>query len=449
MNTGNDFLNFISRQRAILAVAATTLLAVGLSIYCLNSGWFIVFQNLYYLPIIISCVYYSKRGFVFSVFLAFLYFFLIIAFTRDAIILQQAIIRVLIFILIAGVITFLSLRRKQVEEALRETNSYLDNLFNYANTPIIVWNPQFRITRFNHAFEDLTGLKSEEVLGKEIDLLFPEDRREECLGHIRQTTGGERWEVIEIPILHRGGSVRTILWNSATLYSPDGKMAIATIAQGQDITERKQQTAELIRSNREKALLLKEIHHRVKNNLQIIASLLRLNTKYSGDERVEEIFRESQDRIRAMAAVHSMLYKSENFAEINFGEYIRETAKQLFRSYNTNPEAVSLLINADDVMIPIDTAIPCGLIINELVSNALKHAFPDGRRGEIRIEMRKEENGVRIFFEDNGVDFPEGMDFRNTETLGLQLVNMLVAQLDGSIEMVGNGGTRYVIALKT
>ncbi len=100
-------------------------------------------------------------------------------------------------------------------------------------------------------------------------------------------------------------------------------------------------------------------------------------------------------------------------------------------------------------MIPIDTAIPCGLIINELVSNALKHALPDGRRGEIRIEMNKDENGVGIIFEDNGVGFPEGMDFRNTETLGLQLVNMLVAQLDGSIEMVGNGGTRYVITLKT
>ncbi|MDP3097620.1 MAG: PAS domain S-box protein [Syntrophales bacterium] len=212
---------------------------------------------------------------------------------------------------------------------------------------------------------------------------------------------------------------------------------------------RKQQITKLIRSDREKTLLLKEIHHRVKNNLQIIASLLRLSTKYSGDERVEEIFRESQDRIRAMAAVHSMLYKSENFAEINFGEYIRETARQLFRSYNTNHEAISLLINAEDVMLSIDTAIPCGLIINELISNALKHAFPDGRRGEIRIEMNQDENGVRIIFEDNGAGFPAGMDFRNTETLGLQLVNMLVAQLDGAIEMVRNGGTRYVITLKT
>jgi PAS domain S-box-containing protein len=128
---------------------------------------------------------------------------------------------------------------RQSEDSERETRDYLEKLIGYANAPIIVWDTQFRITRFNHAFEELSGLKAEEVLGKEIDLLFPEDRREECLGYTKQTTCGGRWEVIEIPILHRDGSVHTVLWNSATLFSPDGKTAIATIAQGQDITERK------------------------------------------------------------------------------------------------------------------------------------------------------------------------------------------------------------------
>ncbi len=339
--------------------------------------------------------------------------------------------------------------RKRAMEELRETRDYLENLFGYANAPIIVWDQGFKITRFNRAFERLTGYMAEEVIGKNLQILFPDSSRAESLVQIKSTLIGAYWESVEIPILRKDGGIRTALWNSANIYTTDGATLVATIAQGQDITERKQQTTDLIHANREKALLLKEIHHRVKNNLQIIASLLRLSTKYSGDERIEEIFRESQDRIRAMAAVHSMLYKSENFADINFGEYIRETARQLFRSYNTNPEAISLMINAEDVMLSIDTAIPCGLIINELVSNALKHAFPDGRRGEIRIEMRQDENGVRIIFEDNGAGFPEGMDFRNTETLGLQLVNMLVAQLDGAIEMVRNGGTRYVITLKT
>jgi PAS domain S-box-containing protein len=166
-------------------------------------------------------------------------------------------VTVIAFLLFLTIIFFLAYSRKQVmaqqiqeqlqaeiklrqsEESEWETRDYLDKLIGYANAPIIVWDPQFRITRFNHAFEDLTNLKAEEILGKEIDLLFPEDRRAECLGHIKRTTGGERWEVIEIPILHRDGSVRTVLWNSATIYSPDSKTAIATIAQGQDITERK------------------------------------------------------------------------------------------------------------------------------------------------------------------------------------------------------------------
>jgi len=343
----------------------------------------------------------------------------------------------------------IALSRNRAVEELRETRDYLENLFGYANAPIIVWDPGFKITRFNRAFERLAGHMAEEVIGKKLQILFPDSSREESLVQIKSTLRGAYWESVEIPILRKDGEIRIALWNSANIYTKDGATLIATIAQGQDITERKQQTTELIRSNREKALLLKEIHHRVKNNLQIIASLLRLNTKYSGDERVEEIFRESQDRIRAMAAVHSMLYKSESFSEINFGEYIRETARQLFRSYNTNPETISLLINAEDVMLSIDSAIPCGLIINELISNALKHAFPDGRSGEIRIAMKMDENDVRIIFENNGVDFPEGIDFRNTETLGLQLVTMLVAQLDGSVEMVGSGGTRYVITLKT
>ncbi|MBI5361007.1 MAG: PAS domain S-box protein, partial [Planctomycetes bacterium] len=126
------------------------------------------------------------------------------------------------------------------ENKLRETGEYLENLLNYANAPIIVWDPDFKITRFNHAFERLTGRGLSEVVGRKLDILFPEDRKEESLAHIRRTFTGERWETVEIPILRVDGTVRTVLWNSATLYASDGKTVVATIAQGQDITERKQ-----------------------------------------------------------------------------------------------------------------------------------------------------------------------------------------------------------------
>ncbi len=140
--------------------------------------------------------------------------------------------------------------RKQAEEKLRETRNYLENLFNHANAPIIVWSPSYQITLFNHAFEHLTGRDASEVIGKQIDILFPVERKDEALAHIYQTKTGERWESVEIPIQHANGSVRTALWNSATLYSADGKTVVATMAQGQDITDRKQAEAFLHRANR-------------------------------------------------------------------------------------------------------------------------------------------------------------------------------------------------------
>ncbi|MDD5631374.1 MAG: PAS domain S-box protein [Methylococcales bacterium] len=140
--------------------------------------------------------------------------------------------------------------RKQAEEKLRETRDYLENLFNHANAPIIVWSPSYQITMFNHAFEHLTGRNADEIIGKQIDILFPADRKNEALSHIYQTKTGERWETIEIPIQHTSGSVRTALWNSATLYSADGKSVVATMAQGQDITERKLAEDALLRANR-------------------------------------------------------------------------------------------------------------------------------------------------------------------------------------------------------
>jgi PAS domain S-box-containing protein len=303
-----------------------------------------------------------------------------------------------------------------------------------------------KIVEVNETFFSITGYDRTEVMGKNtVDLrLWEHDEDRAAVVDTLLKTGKVHGK--EFRFRRKNGEAITGIFSADILTIEGEKSILSSIG---DITERKQQTEELVRSDREKSVLLKEIHHRVKNNLQIIASLLRLNTKYSGNERVAEIFRESQDRIQAMATVHSMLYKSKNFTEINFGEYIQETARQLFRSYNTSPESISLFINADNIMLSIDNAIPCGLIINELVSNALKHAMPSGRKGEIRVEMRRDENGVRIIFADNGVGFPEGIDFRNTETLGLQLVNMLVAQLDGTIEMDGNGGTRYVITLRT
>jgi PAS domain S-box-containing protein len=257
---------------------------------------------------------------------------------------------------------------------------------------------------------------------------------------------GERDFDIEFRILRPDRAVRWIDADSKLIRNSDGK-PIRIIGLNRDISKRKLAELKLQASLKEKETLLREIHHRVKNNLQVISSMLSMQARNVNNELVQNAFRESQNRVRAMADIHSMLYKSANFAEIDFGVYVQDMAKRLISSYGLKPGAVLTSISVENVSLSIETAIPCSLIINELLSNALKHAFPDGRKGEIQIKMHQVDSGLRIIFEDDGIGFPENIDFRNTSTLGLDLVNTLVEQLDGTIELLRDGGTKYLITL--
>jgi PAS domain S-box-containing protein len=211
-----------------------------------------------------------------------------------------------------------------------------------------------------------------------------------------------------------------------------------------ELTERRRAEAQVVVSLREKEVLLKEIHHRVKNNLQVISSLLSLQARHVQDQQVIGVLQESRQRIRSMALVHEKLYQSQDLTRIDFAEYLRSLASYLFRSYELTPRLVSLVVAADDVFLGIDTAIPCGLLVSELISNALKHAFPDGRGGEVLVAIRSGRDGhLTLTVSDDGVGFPEDLDLGNTRSLGLQLVNTLVSQIDGTIELDGDGGTTF------
>jgi len=354
--------------------------------------------------------------------------------------------RCAIFTTVAYVIGLISEKRSKGEEELRETRDYLDSLIRYANTPIIVWDPKFRITRFNHAFERLTGYAVEEVIDKELSILFPEASREESLSKTARTLSGEYWELVEIPILRKDGDIRLVLWNSANISASDGKTLTATIAQGTDITERKKRGGQIKASLREKEVLLKEIHHRVKNNLQIISSLLSLQSRYTESKETLKMLKESRARIRSIALIHEKLYRSKDLARIDFGAYIRNLIADLFDSYAASPDTIAVRIDVDDIFLEIDTAIPCALIINELVSNCLKYAFPQSKKGEVRIGLHPENDGKSILMvSDDGIGFPENVDFQNTRSLGLRLVNTLVNQLGGMMEVRSEGGTEFKI----
>jgi two-component system, sensor histidine kinase PdtaS len=215
-----------------------------------------------------------------------------------------------------------------------------------------------------------------------------------------------------------------------------------------DITEQKRAAAVLRQALDEKEVLLKEVHHRVKNNLQIISSLLSLQADALNDPRDHALFKESEGRVRSMALIHERLYKSAALARVDFRDYVESLVTSLFFSYQ-RPHVTSSL-DVCDARLPLDTAIPCGLIINELVSNALKHAFPDGSRGTVTIRLYAEgEHMLHLEVRDDGVGLREDIDPDSTRTLGLNLVSILTKQLQGTLTIDRNRGTGFHIAFMT
>ena len=219
-----------------------------------------------------------------------------------------------------------------------------------------------------------------------------------------------------------------------------------------EIEERQQAEKQVEASLKEKEMLLKEIHHRVKNNLQVISSILNLQHSHVEDQQLLTVLRDSKNRVRSMALIHEKLYRSSNLAQIDLADYVQDLARYLFGSYRTSTGTISLDIQAEPVFLEIDTAVPCGLILNELVSNALEHAFcfdgdrPTDREAEIRIEVHQErDRQVSLLISDNGIGLPPDLDLFNSNSLGLQLVNVLVKQLDGALEVNGQHGAEFKI----
>ncbi|HBB31308.1 MAG TPA: hypothetical protein DDZ80_21915 [Cyanobacteria bacterium UBA8803] len=360
--------------------------------------------------------------------------------------------------------------RKRAEEALRESERQFRQIFHHA--PIGMSLIDFYTHQYiqvNPAYYEMLGYSASEIASLTFDdITHPDDLWKDWY-YIQQIEQGHIDDFcMEKRYLKKNGEV---VWANLTvtvLRDREGKPGFC-LAMTEDITERQQQAEKITTSLLEKETLLKEIHHRVKNNLQIISSLLRLQARQIRDQNILELFQESQNRVQAMALIHEKLYQSDNLAQIDFQGYIQTLASNLYRSYGTNRDDVNLKIDVAPVSLAIDTAIPCGLIINELVSNALKYAFPDRRSGEIGIMLYQKGESARhqervppilypsippvhinqeqfiLAIGDNGVGLPIDLDFPNTNSLGLQLVCRLTKQLRGSIELHRNQGTEFQI----
>ncbi len=214
---------------------------------------------------------------------------------------------------------------------------------------------------------------------------------------------------------------------------------------GFDVTENKKNEEKITQSLKEKDVLLKEVHHRVKNNMQVISSILNLQSSYVKDTYALNLLKECQNRIKSMAFIHESLYQTKNFESVNFSEYVTTLSKNLVHTYSINTKKIKLILTLDDLMLSLDSSIPCGLIINEIISNSLKYAFPDNRDGIIFVTLRVDKNKVKIEVGDNGIGIPESVDIKNTQTLGLQLVDTLVEQLSGTLKLNRSKGTIFSI----
>jgi PAS domain S-box-containing protein len=501
----------------------------------------------------------------------------------------------------AGEVAYDVTKQMQIEDTLRETREYLDNLMTYANAPIVVWDPQFRITRFNRAFEHLTGRNEKDVLGKPLDILLPGKCLTVAMDLIKKTMDGERWDSVEIPILNKKGEIRTVLWNSAPIFGADDKTVISVIAKGQDITDRKKTESEhkrqasefakinvtlkeeiwhrkladinlkntlsllnaslestadgicvvdmqgkitsynqnfmnmwnipvellesgnneavlnhilpqlrnpreflanirdleskssresfdmiefndgkiferyskpqkigdclvgrvwsyrditerkhaeekLVASVEEKEVLLREIHHRVKNNLQLISGLLDMTMMRSTDESINSVLTDIMLKIQTMAQIHTRLYESKLMGKINITDQFRDQVLALTNIFSHKGHEISCEINSDEIFLPVDLALPCALVVNEILSNAYKHAFTGKKQGKIIISARMANDLIKITVRDDGVGLPDNFDISLSKSLGLKLIRTLVQhQLKGKLMVESQNGAEIGI----
>jgi PAS domain S-box-containing protein len=294
--------------------------------------------------------------------------------------------------------------------------------------------------------EGLLGYTQEEWLSDPVlwySRLHPEDREMWNVEFMRGCASGGPFRA-ECRFMARDGHAVWVHGEARIIRDERGRpMYLQGVAF--DITENKVAEEKVKASLHEKEVLLKEIHHRVKNNLQVTSSLLKLQSAKVQDAAALALLQESRDRIRSMALVHEKLYQSDDLSHVEFSWYVRSLVGSLSRSYGPRNARVAVVVDVQDVFLSIDAAVPCGLIINELITNALKYGFPDDGGGEVRLHMRPVGESYVLTVEDDGVGLPADFDYRNTPSLGMQLVVTLADQLEGHVDAVSNGGTKVTL----
>jgi PAS domain S-box-containing protein len=331
---------------------------------------------------------------------------------------------------------------KQAEEALVASESDLRAVFAAITDEIFVLDSEGCYLNIASSDPENPLRSPHGLIGKTLHDIFPKEQADSFLDLIHKALNEDRPQRVEYSMTVDGDE----LWFDGSL-SPMSGESVIWIAR--DITERKRAEDQIRASLDEKVLLLREMNHRVRNNLAVISSMLKLQSGNTKNKSIDEILLACRNRVISMSMIHDQLYKTSLMAEIDFDIYVRDLVDELQMSYGSDRSNVKLTVDAPSIKMNVDTAIPCGLIVNELVSNCFKHAFPDGRKGEIHVSLylAGEEEYI-LTIRDNGVGLPKGLDSNSSSSLGLILVPGLVNQLNGHLEINTESGTEFKIRFK-
>jgi len=356
------------------------------------------------------------------------------------------------------------MEREKLYKSLLNNEKRLESIINGSPIPTFAIDTDHEVVFWNQALENFTGIKRRDVLGTthHWQVFYPEERP--CMADLLLENDWEgiwKWystppvsmEVAEMVYSATGffPQIRDGKWLRMTafpLLDSEGEV-IGAVETLEDITPEVEYQEKIKSSLEEKEILLREVHHRVKNNLQIISSLISLQSNRLDDEETIHLFRKTINRIQSMALVHEKLYQSHDFARINLAEYIKDLVQNVLNSYEGSQERIILEMDCEPVWININTAIPCALIINELVTNSVKHAFPHEGTGKIIIQLRQEGDQITITCTDTGVGLPHDINLHETSTLGLKLVQALTQQLKGEIKILKGKGTSFKIQINS
>lgn len=335
--------------------------------------------------------------------------------------------------------------RKHIEDALRESENKYRRIFENIQDVFYQTDIHGHIIEISPSIERYAGFLREELIGKPVtDVYIRPEMRRELIEKIEKDG-----EVVDYELMLHDKNKNEVFTstNSHFLYDASGNI---TGIEGslRDITPRKKAEIALKESLREKEILMIELQHRVKNNLGIISSLLSLEMPKLQDEYARAIFMNARTRILSMSGIYEQLYSSGNFESVNLAMYINDLASKLLKTYSISSRNIVLFTNLAEIQLDLRRAVPLGLIINELITNTLKYAYPDGSGGNINIELLENEGSVTLTLSDRGIGLPEGFSISSADTMGLSLVKMLVEQINGKLQVESRGGTRVSINFK-